>query len=129
MIVLPSYANFCKISKIEEAVKLSNPDVGSSSNKILGLFNSWIAMETLLFSPPEIPLINSLPIKVFAQDFKPNLLMISSTISNFLSWGNWPNLKSAATVKVSRTLRVANKWSSSWETYEHIELTILVVTM
>ena len=43
----------------------SNPDVGSFKNNILGYLANSKAIFSHLFSPPEIPLINSLPTILF----------------------------------------------------------------
>jgi len=63
--VLPFYANYFNKLITFRAVSLSSPVVGSSRNIILGLVSSSTPIDVLFLSPPEIPLINSPPIKVF----------------------------------------------------------------
>jgi len=52
---------------ITKAVKLSSPDVGSSKKSRVGSLISSNAMEVRFLSPPEIPFIITLPIKVSLQ--------------------------------------------------------------
>jgi hypothetical protein len=49
---------------IKKEVKESNPEVGSSKNRILGFLANSKAILSLLFSPPEIPLTNSPPTRL-----------------------------------------------------------------
>lgn len=56
--VFPFYfANFFNSDINKNAVKLSNPEVGSSNIKTFGFVTSSNPIEVLFLSPPEIPCI------------------------------------------------------------------------
>jgi hypothetical protein len=65
IIVLPFCAILSKISRRMPEVKLSNPDVGSSSTKTEGLVIASIAIHVLFLYPPDTPFIIPPPIFVF----------------------------------------------------------------
>jgi len=54
-------------------------NTGSSKNKIFGRVINCIAMLTLLFCPPEMPLATGVPILVFACFANPNAVINSDT--------------------------------------------------
>ena len=65
IIVCPWLANFFKIPRTLLALLLSNPEVGSSRIITEGFETISIAMQTLFFSPPEIPFTTLPPTKAF----------------------------------------------------------------
>ena len=65
MIVLPLLASFFNNFTIYIALKLSRPDVGSSSKMRLGLVMSSTPIAVLFLSPPEIVFCKTLPMTVF----------------------------------------------------------------
>ena len=64
IIVWPFYANFFKRTKTFAALLLSNPEVGSSKMMTEGDETISIAIQTLFFYPPDIPLILTPPTNV-----------------------------------------------------------------
>ncbi|CAG9325714.1 unnamed protein product [Blepharisma stoltei] len=72
--VLPFLA--CSINKsiTTSAVKLSRPEVGSSSKRTIGSVISSIPMQTLFLSPPERPFLVMLP------------MILSAHFTNLSSW-------------------------------------------
>lgn len=63
--MLPPLAMSFTFSTTLKALVESRPEVGSSRNKRDGLWIMSIPMETLRFSPPETPLLPSLPMYVY----------------------------------------------------------------
>ena len=74
-------------------------------------------METLLFSPPEIPLTVSPPIIVLATCLNPNSAITNWTLANFFSCPNDDgNFICATNINVSWTVKFGRNLSS-WVTY------------
>ena len=73
---------------IYKALTESNPDVGSSSKRILGSEISSYPIEVLLRSPPDIPFFNIPPIVVSAQFYNLSFLIIFFTF-------NWHSISEA----------------------------------
>lgn len=65
MIVRPLFAILSRIYRRILAVKLSRPEVGSSSTKAAGFVITSRAMQVLFLSPPETPWTNFPPMGVF----------------------------------------------------------------
>lgn len=107
---------------MELAVNASRPEVGSSRSSTRGSVKTCTAILARLFSPPEIPLIISLPIRLLAQSFSPILSNTSSALSYFSCvLMNEGRRRPAANRRVSRTVSDGNSASSSWQTYEQTE--------
>ncbi|CAG9329395.1 unnamed protein product [Blepharisma stoltei] len=109
--VFPSLAKSIKTSISTSAVKLSNPEVGSSKMTICGSEISSIPMLTLFLSPPETPLTVTLPIKLSAIWLNLNFPIISATFL-FIVLIDPQNVNPAANVKDSFTVRYGSKISS-----------------
>ena len=101
MTVLPLLANFLSNFTIYIALKLSRPDVGSSSKIRLGFVISSTPIAVLFLSPPEIVFYKTLPITVFWTFFKPKSLMRVSILSYLSSSVKLDSFKFAANVRAS----------------------------
>lgn len=66
MIVLPDLASFLNNFTMDNALKLSSPDVGSSNKIREGSVTSSTPIDTLFLSPPERVLWKAPPIGVLA---------------------------------------------------------------
>ena len=112
MIVLPfERANRWSVSTNAVALKLSKPDVGSSSTSSDGSVTNSTPIEVRLRSPPEIVLCSSDPIGVCSHFYKPSSFMISS-ILRLISSGPTISLSLAANSNASRTVKYSNSVSS-----------------
>lgn len=81
-------------------------------------------MVTRRFSPPLIPLMRSLPMRLSAQSFKPIFRSMSSALCIFSCFViHFGRRRPAAYRSVSRTVSEANRASSSWVTKEQIACT------
>ena len=67
MMVWPFWANFFKVTSTFAALLLSSPEVGSSSMIKDGLETISIAIQTLFFYPPDIPLMFCPPTNTFSH--------------------------------------------------------------
>lgn len=65
-------------------MKLSNPDVGSSRKMTFGFVISSTAIAVHFFSPPDNPLIMTLPTNVFLHFSSPNCFITSSIRSKMI---------------------------------------------
>ncbi len=83
MTVFPFLACFSKRDTMLKAVKLSRPEVGSSSSSKEGSVISSTPIEVLFFSPPDKDLIYTLPIIVFETSFRPSSSISLSTRSSY----------------------------------------------
>jgi hypothetical protein len=80
MMVFPLLASFFKSLTIWNALKLSNPEVGSSNKIRLGFVISSTPIAVLFLSPPDIVFYKVLPITVFCAFFSPKSLISISTL-------------------------------------------------
>lgn len=109
--VLPLLANFLSNFTIESALKLSSPEVGSSSRSIEGSETISIPIETLFLSPPERVLRKVPPIRVFATWRSPRSFNTLSTILSYSSCGTL-SLSLAANLKASLGVKCTKRTSS-----------------
>lgn len=114
--VRPPLARRLIVFRILWAVVESKPEVGSSSNKRLGLMSISWPMLTLFFSPPDIPLKSGPPIMLPLQRVSPSSVITRSTCSTFSSLVKlFGSLRSAVNTRVSKTVRWGYR-TSSWAT-------------
>ena len=116
MTVLPVLDNFLRSCIRERDVSESSPLVGSSRKIKDGLVISSTPMDVLFRSPPEIPLIIVLPIRVSAQFIMPSSVSKEITLF-YLSSSLVCILKLATKVNASLGVNVAKSTSSCY-TYE-----------
>lgn len=72
---MPLCASYFKSLIILRAECESNPDVGSSRRRTLGLVTNSYPIVVLFFSPPDKPFIMSPPYKTFLQLSNPSLFI------------------------------------------------------
>mmetsp|Transcript_61909 Transcript_61909/g.124148 ORF Transcript_61909/g.124148 Transcript_61909/m.124148 type:complete len:229 (+) Transcript_61909:217-903(+) len=110
--VVPRLAMSPNVLQMDIAVVLSRPVVGSSKKRIPGSTTSSSATDTLLFSPPDRPRLNSFPICVSRHFNRPKLPITSSTRC-LRAWSSIleGHLSLAWKSKCSRTVNTPGKTS------------------
>ena len=98
--VLPLQACFLSSLTICRALKLSRPEVGSSSRIIEGSVMSSTPMAVLFLSPPEIDFFLVEPTWVSATCSRPSSPKSSSTLRSYSAMGKF-NLSRAANLRDS----------------------------
>jgi hypothetical protein len=112
IIVLPfSLASLWSNYTILSALKLSSPEVGSSSKTREGSVISSTPIDVLFLSPPDRVFFVADPITVSATASNPRSLKTSSTFST-LSFSEHESLSLAAKCKACLGEKCANKTSS-----------------
>mmetsp|Transcript_8174 Transcript_8174/g.14679 ORF Transcript_8174/g.14679 Transcript_8174/m.14679 type:complete len:102 (+) Transcript_8174:204-509(+) len=94
------------------AAELSSPLVGSSKNVMEGFVINSAPMAVRFFCPPEMPLIISLPQRVFMHSVKPRDSIMSFTSPPISLSGTPWSLSLADMVNTSFGVSVANSASS-----------------
>lgn len=98
-----SLAIFYKILQIFTAVKLSNPDVGSSSKTTLGSVINSTPIAVLFRSPPDIIFLSTEPTWLSATSVKPKSLI---SLLTFLSYSYSDIFSFSLAAKVIASLTV-----------------------
>mmetsp|Transcript_4169 Transcript_4169/g.18732 ORF Transcript_4169/g.18732 Transcript_4169/m.18732 type:complete len:301 (-) Transcript_4169:1429-2331(-) len=110
--VTPARDNPLRMSTTFAALVLSSPVVGSSRNMIPGLVSSSVAMETLRFSPPLSPRVNSSPIRLSATFTRPNSrIHPATTLYASLLAVSGGNRSAALNIRCSHTVDVPGSTS------------------
>jgi len=125
---MPCLPKDARTSTIVAAFVLSRPVVGSSRNKIRGQWRSSLATLTRFFSPPDIPLVYSSPMKLSTTFIRPSSRIMSLT-RIFFSAGVQVggSLRLAWKRRYSHTVEVPGK-ISLWGAYPAICVIICGVT-
>ena len=101
-----------RMSTTFAALVLSSPVVGSSRNMIPGLVSSSVAMETLRFSPPLSPRVNSSPMRLSATFTSPNSrIHPATTLYISLLAVSGGNRSAALNIRCSHTVDVPGSTS------------------
>ena len=110
--VTPARDNPLRMSTTFAALVLSSPVVGSSRNMIPGLVSSSVAMETLRFSPPLSPRVNSSPMRLSATFTRPNSrIHPATTLYASLLAVSGGNRSAALNIRCSHTVDVPGSTS------------------
>jgi hypothetical protein len=96
---------------IPRALKLSNPEVGSSRRRTEGSVISSTPIDALFLSPPDNVLCFAEPIGVFEALASPNSFINASTLSSYSLCGT-ASFSLAAKVKASLGVKCSNSTSS-----------------
>ena len=110
--VTPMDPSPLRMSTTFAALVLSSPVVGSSRNMIPGLVSNSVAMETLRFSPPLSPRVNSSPMRLSATFTSPNSrIHPATTLYVSLLAVSGGNRSAALNIRCSQTVDVPGSTS------------------